>query len=415
MRFIWSTATKDLKRIARNPTEVAIWLGIPLLIGSLITAVSGGKGGPTPKAHVLVADQDSSFASTLLLGAMSRAAGGEMIEAERVSQDEGRRRVQRGKATALLIIPRGFGDAVVNDTQTTLELLTNPAQRILPGIVEEILSVFVDGIFYVHRLIGDDLKALANGPPDGSSTFSDKTIANFSVKINQVIRRISASVFPPIIQVTAAVDEEKDEPSNTVSMALFFVPGILFMSLLFMGQGIAEDLWQERDHKTLRRVVVSPQRVTDFLIGKVLAGSIVIFIVVVVALCIGYAYFGLGIATFPLAVLWATFSGALLMTGMMIIQVYATSQRAANIVTMTLIFPLMMVGGSFFPFEAMPAWMAAIGTKTPNGWAIVQLKAILLARAHPGSLGAAFLGLAVTGTILFLLTARRLRSGFAQS
>ncbi len=46
-----------------------------------------------------------------------------------------------------------------------------------------------------------------------------------------------------------------------------------------------------------------------------------------------------------------------------------------------IVFPLMMIGGSFFPLEVMPAWMARIGRWTPNGLGVAQLKEILF--GHP--------------------------------
>lgn len=81
---------------------------------------------------------------------------------------------------------------------------------------------------------------------------------------------------------------------------------------------------------------------------------------------------------------------------------------------MVLLFPLMMAGGSFFPFEAMPAWMAAIGKFTPNGWALEELKKILLGRAETVSLGTSFIGLLAVIVILFAVSTHRLRSGFAR-
>jgi len=79
-----------------------------------------------------------------------------------------------------------------------------------------------------------------------------------------------------------------------------------------------------------------------------------------------------------------------------------------------LIFPLMMIGGSFFPFEAMPDWMAAVGRLTPNGWALEHLKRIIWQMADAASLGVAFVGLLVVAVVLFVACAVRLRMSFAR-
>ncbi len=108
------------------------------------------------------------------------------------------------------------------------------------------------------------------------------------------------------------------------------------------------------------------------------------------------------------------FSGAFLIVLLTLIQLYATSERAAGILSMAIIFPLMMMGGSFFPFEAMPPWMATIGKLTPNGWALAQLKNILFDQIVLRTLGITFVGLIIAGGALFLIGAQRLRGRFAQ-
>ena len=137
-------------------------------------------------------------------------------------------------------------------------------------------------------------------------------------------------------------------------------------------------------------------------------------VVAVVALSIGCWYFELGLDALPLAAAWTALCGAMLLAAMMLIQLFAASQRGGNILTMGIVFPLMMIGGSFFPLEAMPSWMATVGAHTPNGWALVQLKRILFERNGLVSLGPALLAVVVVGTALFATCAYRLRNGFAQ-
>ena len=416
MRFIWSTAVKDWWRHRRDPIGLIIWIGVPILIGGMITMVTGGSNGVQPMAHVLIADQDGTFVSGLLAGALGQM--GDLVQTEDVTLEEGRRRIDDGDATALLIVPQGFGAAVLNEDSTTLELITNPSQRILPGIVEEGLSIVVDGSFYIHRVLGEEIKTLAAGPPSGMDAFSDAFIGTVSVNINQIVERLGDYLFPPLIEVKAPVEpgEEVEEEADgmTITVGMLFIPSILFMSLLFMAQGLSMDWWQERDQKTLRRVAVSPQSSVKFLAGKLVGGAGVMLLVTVIALGIGFGYFGLPVKSLPLAIVWSVISGTALSLIMTVIQLFVSSQRAGGVVSMAIIFPLMMVGGSFFPFEAMPPWMAAIGKMTPNGWALVQLKQILFDQVEPASLALAFAGLVFVSVVLFWISAWRLRAGFAQ-
>ena len=122
MRFVWASARKDLVRMIRDPAALLLWLGIPLVIGALIFLAFGGSTPRSPVAPLLIA-------------------------ADTASESRGRAQVAAGRASALLVIPRGFGDAVLEERPMELPLVTNPAQRILPGIIEESVDMLLDGSF----------------------------------------------------------------------------------------------------------------------------------------------------------------------------------------------------------------------------------------------------------------------------
>ena len=118
---------------------------------------------------------------------------------------------------------------------------------------------------------------------------------------------------------------------------------------------------------------------------------------------------GVPIASGSAAVLWLAFSGTLFYLLLLLLSLQASTQRGANVTANLVIFPLMMAGGSFFPFEAMPAWMARIGGFTPNGWAVMRFKEIADGASRPITLFSAALVLAVAGAVAFLLILRKLR------
>lgn len=422
MSFVWATCVKDWRRRSRDPVGLLLWIGIPILIGAILSLLSGGREGPKPQALVLVVDEDDSFVSGLLVGALSQDRVGGVMRAEPVAAEEGHRRVEAGDASALLVIPPGFGAAVLAEEPTTLTLRTNPAERVLPGIVEESLAVLSEGVFYLHRVLGDELREMADGPDGGTPAARDLQVADLAVRINHAVEGLQDVLFPPVIALeTGAAAGAADSTGAAapakprVSFALLFVPGLLFMSFLFLSQGIAEDLWEEREAFTLRRAVVAPRAPAALLLGKVLAGAGVLLLVAATALAAAWGWFGLAWSRYPGAVAWAAFSGVLLLLVFCAIHVHAPSRRGASVLSTALVFPLMMLGGSFFPFEAMPDWMVAAGRWTPNGWALARLKDLLLGRAEAAELARSAAMVAAVGLALFLLAARRLGASFARS
>jgi len=262
-------------------------------------------------------------------------------------------------------------------------------------------------------------------------------VSEVSIRINRIIERLEGVLFPPVLELelgpppevvaarqaaadsaaaaegraAGAVGEEEDGPGG---IGFLFLPALLFMSLLFIAQGVASDVWVEREGRTLRRVVTSPRRVEEFLLGKALAGVVVVAIIAGIALLAGYAYFRLDWSTYPLAVAWSALSGAMLLELLTVIKLHASNARVSDVLSMVVVFPLMMLGGSFFPFEAMPAGMAAIGRLTPNGWALMRLKEILAGDLQGGELALAAAALFGGTVLLFFWAARRLGCPFAR-
>lgn len=404
MRFIWSTALKDLYRRRRDPVSLVGWVAIPIVITLLLQLIFGGRGA-APRGLLLVADEDATFASSLLLGAFNQGRLGEMFAVEKVKQEDGRTRIRKGDGSALLIIPKGFGRALLRNEPAQLKLLTNPAQQILPGIIEETLSILLDGAFYLQALAGDQLRTFAGGPPQGARTFPDATITSFSVWVNRLVDRTEAYLSPLLIELKTTRREEG--PSFNFAEAFF--PAMLFMALLFMAQGLSADIWKEHAQGALRRVASSPMRIEAFFMGKLVGAAALVAVVGLVGLLAGRYLGGLKISNAVPALVWVTFAGSVLFLLMTFLQLLASNVRTANILTSVVLFPMAMLGGSFFPFEVMPERLAAIGRLTPNGWAVVQFKAILAGAVEPQRLAVAFVALMAAGAVAFLLAIRRLR------
>jgi len=401
MRFLLTSARKDLERMRRDPLALATSLGIPLVLVVIITLVFSG-GQATPQGRLLMADEDGTFLSQALTAAFSREPLAKMILIETTDQDTGRRRVGRGDASALLIVPKGFQDAFFQSRPVQLRLVTNPAQQILPNIIQETLSMVVDGGFYFQRLGGLPLRALASGLRP-----SDDMVAQASVAFSRLGRSLAKYVNPPLIGLELRVTAEKVENQNVAGI---FLPAMLFMGLLFIGNAHALDIWKEQLWGTLRRLASTPASLAAFLGGRLISLALILCAVALVGVA-GMRWFAhVPVASVPLATLWLVLSGSVFYLLLVVIAVHASGQRAASVIGNLVVFPLALLGGSFFPFEMMPDWMASIGRFTPNGWAITEFKALVAGSAHTQDfmIGAAFM--TVAGSLLFLLTLRRIRT-----
>ena len=414
MREVWFAAAKDLRRYSRDPLALLLWVGVPLLIGSLLIIALGGSSGPAPQVHLLVADEDDNFISRLLVQGLAQTDANSAIRAERVERAEGEKRLEQGDASALVILPDGFVSAVLRNEPLELQLVTNPSQRILPGIAEQLLGLLREAVFYAHRLVGPELGQIVNQIDDPQADFSNDDVSQIGAAIEQRIRKLEGILSPRLLELEMAeVQPAVQKPATP--FAFYFLPGMLLMGLLFTGQGIGEDLWSERDQGILRRVVISPRGVMWFLIGKTLAMSTVASLVAGCALAAGMRYFELPFTRWPLALLWASGIGVLFYVLMLLVQMQATTRRGASVLSLALVFPLMMLGGSMFPLSSMPAWLAALGRWTPIGWGNEQLSAILLGETGPLPLPIALALLAAAIAVCLVLAGIQLTRSFARS
>jgi len=145
------------------------------------------------------------------------------------------------------------------------------------------------------------------------------------------------------------------------------------------------------------------------LLGKLLAALVLTTVVALTGLLAAVAWFGLAWARIPGALVWCAFVSGSMIALLTLLQLFAGTQRGSELLSSIIVFPLMMLGGSFFPFEQMPAWMAAAGRWTPNGLGVARLKDLLYGDFSAGALALAALGIGIPAALAFLGSCRRLR------
>ena len=182
MGFVLATARKDLLRLRRDWPSLLLWIGIPLLVGGILVLMFGGDA--SPRARLLVADEDESIVGRLVTGGFSQGPLAEIVDVEAVESDEGRRRIEKGDGSAFLVIPEGFGDALLDGRAASLELVTNPSQSILPEILVSSLDVELEAAEVLRRLynrVGDRLVLISVGGIETADDAWDRIVSGASL------------------------------------------------------------------------------------------------------------------------------------------------------------------------------------------------------------------------------------------
>lgn len=410
--MVWLTTVKDLRRRLRDPWSFVFWVGIPLALGVLLVAIFGRAGNVQPQGRIFITDLDGTVASEILAGVFARGPLTDLFEVETTTEPDGRARMDNGEASALLVIPDGFGDAALRGTPVTLTLVTNPAQRIMPGLAAGILDVTSDFLYYIRAYFpeeADRLAAQLESGPNGDALAIVSEIAEAIDQLQPALEQLQAEIQNPRISLVTEVSEN---PKRAFNIGELFFGSTLFMALFFTAQGLSEDYWRENDEGTLRRAATTPAPFGALIAGKILVALIVGLAVAGLGLLVATVLFEMRPASFPQALAWAVGSIALFYCLMSSLQLLASSRRMGGILTSAAMLPLLMLGGSFFPFELMPPFLANIGRWTPNGWALARYREVLAGDIPAAEFFASLLGLAALTCAFAFLLQRLVRRRF---
>jgi ABC-type multidrug transport system permease subunit len=408
MRFLMASVRKEVRRLLRDPLAFALWVGIPFTIMILIHLAFGGadSGGIKPQGTLFIADHDNTLLSGSLKSAFGQGPVGEMFQTVTTSEAEGRRRMARGEGSALVIVPQGFQAELLRNRPVKLLLITNPAQQILPAVAAETLDMLSDGVRAIHLVAGDQLRPYldSNAPP------SDAQVASTSLAFYRIVKSLDRYLKPLLLEVEFAPEEKTPvQPFNLMS---YLFPGLFFMAVLFLARGTSDDIWDEIRQGTLRRLRASGAPVATAIgakLGAVLATGLAVS---AVALCMGRWGMGVDVANWPAALAWLVASVGAWYLILLNLQLAAGAQNQGAILTSFVIFPSMMLGGSFFAFAMMPPALARIGRATPLGWMVERFDLILRGRATAEQVAWWLAAQAGVMVALFVLSGWNLRHRF---
>jgi len=399
MRFVIVTVVKELKRRFNDPGGLISAIMIPFAIGFMIASVMGGSGGASIKAGLLVTDLDDSFISQGIMSALGQDQIAEMILLEKVSLDEGDRRINEGDGSGHLVIPEGFGKAWLEREEIALQLTVNPSQSISPRLIREMLESLLDLGDYLHKVFGEELKIVSQSLD--SDELVGITTAEFSADITDKVSGISNLVFPPVLEVE---DVTPKPAGSSVSMALLMFPGILIMAAFFAANGQSSNFWIEKEKGTLGRWVASPNAFSTFWVAQWFTAMALTAIVAAPIMLFGFFYLDISFEKYLTSLAWLALTGPILFALLSLIQVLAPSRKAGGVFSTLIMFPLLMVGGSFFPTETMPGFIASVAQYTPNGRVVEPLKGYLTGEYGASGLYSELWVILIVTLLLVLLT-----------
>ena len=352
-----------LLRVFRDRTNL-IWLFVmpmvfSLLMGQLLGNWDNSGGSHKPK--FMVYDEDGASASDRLLAPLLDNEKFLLVRADStISKDSARQLVEEGRITAALFIPAGFSGAAEKGDKATLELFYDSnrlsSQTVRTQLDEVLLNV--NTLTSAYSLVSQP-DAEGKLPP-GYSAQLDEGIFRDSMDSPRVQLMVRTLGRQEILDFPLTRAAQHVGPSYT----LFFMMMFLMMS--------SKDMVEERQNRTLSRLMISRASSLDLVVGFFLGGLILGLVQAGVLLFLNMmppfrVDYGDSLGGLVLVIL---LFGGFCSAASVLLGSIARSGPQADGLGMSFTMALAALGGLWWPLEIVPGFMQNIGHSLPSGMAI---------------------------------------------
>ncbi|MDF2962398.1 MAG: transporter [Paenibacillus sp.] len=302
----------QLRIFVRN-RQVLFWtLLFPVFFMVMLGSFLGN--GNSVSLDGIVIDQDRTAESQTISGLMKNSA---IVKAEESEDLEGAlAALKQGDTQFVLLIPKGTGQTVQSGGKS--------------------------------------------GPPAELKLYLDETNLSVSelakVSVNQIIDAVSKKSvnYTPVLSVQA-----EGVQSLKLRYIDFLVPGILAMMIMSNNlNGVAGQIASWRERGVLRRMQSTTLKASTFIAAQITARLVLNGLQAVIVILVAYLFFGTQVNGSWLTLLFFIILGTLafMATGFIVAGLAKTPESAGPIAGF-ISFPMLFVGGVFFPIKNMPEFL----------------------------------------------------------
>src|SRR5208337_4213817 len=192
---------------------------------------------------------------------------------------------------------------------------------------------------------------------------------------------------------------------GTPSYFDFIAPGIMAMTVMMsVMTGLPVAISQEKEIGTLDGMMVAPINRLSIILGKTLAQTARGLLQGTIILVLAAVLFHVAIQGSIALVFGLLLLGVFSFVGLgIVITSFAKDQETAQMMMMTLMFPMMFLSGVFFPIQQMPWYMQDISKVLPLTYASSALRKVMVLGAGIPDITTELTVLIVFGVIMIAI------------
>jgi ABC-2 type transport system permease protein len=348
LKHSFRIAWKDLTELFRNRLGLVLLIVMPLFMMVMVGFIYPSNGVSISNLPIAMVNEDSGLPSQTFIMALQGINNqtGMMTLTNATSMSDVKDLIQRGELSGGIVIPSNFSQSMYSGEQGTIIVITDQSNPQISATIQGVLS----GVF---NEMGTQL-AINNVKPL-NATNALAVIKPYSVQSEGVV------------------------PGNP-SYFDFIAPGIMAMTVMMsVMTGLPVAISQEKEIGTMDGMMVAPINRLSILLGKTIAQTLRGLIQGVIILALAVGIFGVAIQGNILLVFGLLLLGVFSFVGLgIVITSFTKDQETAQMLMMTLMFPMMFLSGIFFPIQQMPWFMQSISKVLPLTYASDALRKVMV-------------------------------------
>ena len=335
--------------------------------------------GSTSTLNIGLVDLDSGYngskvaseAFTSILQGINDQAPGIMKITTVSSEATAQEMINAGTLDGAIILPSNFSQSISTGQQGAVKILADTKNPIESATVTTTLSTVVN---QMSTLMAQQTTLLTH--PTVSNTTALAMVQPYTVPI--------------------------PESSNYFN---FIAPGIMAMTVMMsVMTGLPVAISLEKEIGTMDGMMVAPVNRLSILLGKTMAQTARGLIQGVIILALAIGIFGVTIQGNILLVFALLLLGVFSFVGLgIVITSFTKDQETAQMLMMTLMFPMMFLSGVFFPIQQMPDFMQTVAHFLPLTYAADALRKVMVLGAGIPQISNELIILTVFGIVMIAI------------
>lgn len=326
-RRIVALLLKETRELVRDPVTLALAVVMPLV---MLFLFGYAINMDVDELALGLYDQDNTPASRALVARFAGSPYFDIIEYRHNTRDLDRS-LQQSRIRAGIVIPPGFGRALLRDQPAPVQVIVDGGYPMVAGL----------GMAYIDAVI-----AYFPAPRPEPVEMQTRVWYNPSLNsINFVIPGLFAVIlmaFPPLLTTLAIV--------------------------------------REKETGTVEQIYASPLHSAEYVLGKLLPYALVAFLEILMVILVGFVWFEIPIAgSLPLLFV-ASLVYVFTTVGIgLLVSSLARTQLAAMLITLIVtLMPSFLFSGFLFPIFTMPYSLQLYSRLFPAGYFMEVSRGILL-------------------------------------